>query len=324
VKKVLVSVTAACVSLFAHHGVASLGVAGLEGPGAPVETTSSATLPEGKTLAYMKLDYASYEKYISDRDDETDTSYYWMYGLGYGFTSCLSGYLFAPYYTKRLENGEETSGFHDINLMGVLGFKYDDGFLLTPSNESLDDLEDWHFTVFANVSLPTGNSELKNRDGERYDAGMQLGFGEPSFMIGVSATKWFGNDWTFVADTSYNTFLEHTYNDGIKVKFADEIRVNSALTYKLYTNAEKKLRIDANIEANYLHLGRDKENGVPQEATGGDILYDTAGFRLFYNNISAAIGLKVPVWTQLNEENLQQGSEGKENYRVVFSFSTLF
>ncbi len=28
----------------AHHGVASLGVASLEGPGAPVETSSAATL----------------------------------------------------------------------------------------------------------------------------------------------------------------------------------------------------------------------------------------------------------------------------------------
>ncbi|MBI4719790.1 MAG: transporter, partial [Chitinivibrionia bacterium] len=31
----------------AHHGVASLGVAGLEGPGSPIETSSSATLPKG-------------------------------------------------------------------------------------------------------------------------------------------------------------------------------------------------------------------------------------------------------------------------------------
>lgn len=42
----------------AHHGVASLGTAGLEGPGAPVETSSSATLPQGKWLAYLKLDHA--------------------------------------------------------------------------------------------------------------------------------------------------------------------------------------------------------------------------------------------------------------------------
>jgi len=323
-KKLLVSTALSAISLFAHHGVASPGVVGLEGPGAPVETTSSATLPEGKFLAYMKLDYASYEKFTPVIDEETDESYYWMYGLGYGFTSYFSGYVFSPYYTKRLENSEETSGFHDINLMGVVGFKYDEGFMLVPAGESLDDLEEWHFTAFLNISLPTGNSELKKADGTLYDAGMQLSFGGPSFMAGVSATRWFGNEWTFVADSSYNTFTEHTYSDGTRVKFADEIRVNTALTYRLYVNTKKRLRIDTNLEANYLHLGRDEENGIPQKATGGDILYNTAGFRIFYNNVSAALGLKVPVWTRLNEEDLQQGSEGKEKYRVIFSFSSLF
>jgi len=45
-------------AVLAHHGVASLGAAGLEGPGAPVETSSSATLPEGKWLGYLKVDHA--------------------------------------------------------------------------------------------------------------------------------------------------------------------------------------------------------------------------------------------------------------------------
>ena len=47
-------------ALVGHHGVASLGVAGLVGPGAPIETSTSATLPEGSFLAYTKLDYARY------------------------------------------------------------------------------------------------------------------------------------------------------------------------------------------------------------------------------------------------------------------------
>jgi len=34
----------------AHHGVATLGAAGLVGRGAPLETSSSATLPRGSIL----------------------------------------------------------------------------------------------------------------------------------------------------------------------------------------------------------------------------------------------------------------------------------
>lgn len=62
--------SAACTLLFAtsaqaHHGVAGIGAAGLEGPGAPVESASSALLPEGKTLVYAKLDYAKFKSAIS-------------------------------------------------------------------------------------------------------------------------------------------------------------------------------------------------------------------------------------------------------------------
>jgi len=53
----------ACVAspALAHHGVAGVGAAALEGPGAPVESASSAVLPEGRTLFYAKLDDARFK-----------------------------------------------------------------------------------------------------------------------------------------------------------------------------------------------------------------------------------------------------------------------
>jgi hypothetical protein len=309
---------------YAHHGVASLGTGGLEGPGAPIETSSSATLPEGSFLGYLKLDYAKFKKYTPEIDDETDSYTFWIYGLGYGLKSYLSLYLFVPYYTKKLEdNSFNTSGFADISIMAVLGFKYDEGFKLIPKKESLDDLEDWHFTIYTGVSLPTGDENIKDPQGF-IDPGMSLGFGEPSFTIGFTSTKQLNEKFTFVLDTSYLKFWEHTYSDGTKYKFGDEFRLNTALTYRTYTNEKRKLRLDTNLEFNYLYLGRDKENGQELEATGGHILYILPGFRLYYKNISTALGIKFPIWTDLNEESQQQGSEGKEKYRIIFTFSTLF
>lgn len=311
-------------SLFAHHGVPSVSLAGVEGPGAPIETTSSATLPDGSLLAYMKLDHADYKTYTSSRDGEAVSSDYFMYSLGYGFTPYLSAYVFVPYYTKTADDAFKTSDFHDISFQFVLGFKYDDGLMLTPKSESLDDLEDWHFSTSFSFTLPTGEADATMPDGSLIDPGMQTGFGEPSFMFGVSATKWFGNDWTLVGDLSYNTFLEHTYVDGTKVRFGDETRANAALSYMLYSNPSKKLRVDLNMEANYLNLGRDIENGSGAIATGGDMVYLTPGARVYYKTTSMAVGVKLPSWTNLNEEDLQQGAEGKENYRLIFTFSTLF
>ncbi|WP_457621801.1 transporter [Persephonella sp.] len=308
----------------AHHGVASLGAAGLEGPGAPLETSSSATLPEGKFLAYLKLDYASFYKYTPAVDDETESYTFWIYGLGYGLKSYLSLYLFVPYYTKKLEdNSFNTSGFADMSVIVVYGFKYDDGFIPIPKRESLDDMTDWHFTVYTGVTLPTGDPNIRDSNGT-IDPGMSLGFGKPTVTVGFTGTKQINDELTFITETSYLKFFEYKYNDGTKYRFGDEFRFNTAFTYKLITDVKRRLRLDTNIELNYLYLGRDAENGVELEGTGGNILYSVFGFRLYYNTVSVGLGIKKPVWKDLNEQKLQQGAEGKENYRIIFTFSALF
>ncbi len=316
--------TSYCGSVYAHHGVASLGSAGLEGPGAPLETSSSATLPEGKFLAYLKLDYANFKKYTPQRDDETDSYTFWIYGLGYGVKPYLSVYLFVPYYTKKLEdNSFNTSGFADISLMAVLGFKYDEGFMLIPETESLDDLMDWHFTVYGGLTIPTGDPNIRDANGN-IDPGMSLGFGKPTITLGFSATKQFTDNMTFVFDTNYLKFFEYKYNDGTKYQFGDEFRMNTAITYRVLTSEKNKFRLDLDFELNYLNLGRDKENGIGLKGTGGKILYTLYGLRAYYKTISVGLGVKIPSWTDLNEESLQQGAEGKEKYRIIFTFSTLF
>ena len=74
----------------AHHGVATLGAAGLEGPGAPLETSTSMPLPRGSILTYFKLDHARWERYTIRRDEESIYSTFWLFGLGYGVRSWLS------------------------------------------------------------------------------------------------------------------------------------------------------------------------------------------------------------------------------------------
>lgn len=314
-----------CISFHvcAHHGVASLGVAGLEGPGAPIESSSSATLGKNDGLAYLKLEQVRFKTYTPETDDEMKNHSYWMYGVGYGFTPYFSGYLFVPYQSKVLEdNSFNTSGFADTSLQGVLGFKYDQGFKLIPAKESLDDLEDWHFTFYGGLSLPTGDANLKNSKGS-IDGGMSLGFGKPHYLLGATATKQFGK-FTLTLDSSLIYFDEYQYADGNKGKFGTEWRFNSALNYRLLTNAETKLRLDSIIELNYLNLGRDKTNGETEQVTGGKILYATPGLRLYYDKFSVGLGIKMPIKTDLNEEPLQQGSEGKEKYRLLLSFLALF
>lgn len=309
----------------AHHGLASLGAAGLEGPGAPVETSSSATLPQGTWLGYLKVDHAKSRTFDADPGNpEGDTNQYWMLGLGYGFKPWLSGYLFQPYNIKKDEAGGMNSrGFTDLSMMGVVGFKYDERFMLVPANESLDDLMDWHFTAYAGASLPTGDANHRLRDGS-IDPGKSLGFGKSSFSYGLTATRQLSDNATAVFEVNQIRFQTYEYDSGDRVRFGTENRLNGALSYRLMTDPASKFRLDGNVELNYLSLGRDVENGIGAEATGGDMIYGVVGVRLYKDNMSLGLALKKPIWTDLNEEDLQQGAEGKEKYRFIATFSALF
>ena len=215
-------------NLYAHHGVASIGVGGLKGPGAPLETSSSQTLPKNSWLLYFKMDYADFKKYTVEKDGEGDYSAFLMWGLGYAPTPYLSVYCFAPLNIKVVDdNSYNTAGFADISIMGVLGFKYDEGFRLVPAKESIDDMMDWHFTVYGGMSLPTGDPNITDIEGN-IDPGKSLGFGKPSFSAGFTSTKGLFEKFTYVFDTSYIRFLENEYKDGTRLRFGSEFRINSA------------------------------------------------------------------------------------------------
>jgi Putative MetA-pathway of phenol degradation len=309
---------------FAHHGVASLGVAGLEGPGAPVESSSSATLPDGAWLGTLKLDYAVFDTHTPARDDEGDRNAFWIYGIGYGVTPGLSLYAFVPYSVKKLEdNSIISAGFTDISLMGVYGFKWDEGLRRIPSSESLDDLQDWHFTLYGGLTLPTGDADFRDGAGN-IDPGLSLGFGTTSQLAGTTATKAFDNGLTMVLDGSWIGFRENTYADDTTMLFGTEWRLNTALTQRLLIDADSKLRLDANLEANFLALGRDRADDVDEAGTGGRVLYLLPGLRLYKGSTSLGLGWKMPVWTDLNEDDMQQGAEGGETGRFILSWSTLF
>ena len=309
---------------FAHHGVAGVGSTGLQGPGAPIESATSANLPEGSKFLYLKLDHARFRTFDPDpATPESKHANYWIAGVGYGVTPWLSAYVFAPYNEKIDEpGGYNTRGFADVTVFAQIGFKYDNGLRLTPATESLDDLEDWRFTVFGGASLPTGKPNLRDQTGA-IDPGKSTGFGKPSFTIGATVTKQFAPRWTMNLELSHLRFQEYEYDDGNRTKFGSEYRANTALMYRLHTDVERKLRLDVGAEAQYLRLGRDVTNGVGDVATGGSMVYLVPGLRLYWDRYSVALGVKKAVWTRLNEESQQQGAEGRERYRLILTLSAL-
>jgi hypothetical protein len=139
------------------------------------------------------------------------------------------------------------------------------------------------------LSLPTGNPNLRDPNGN-IDPGKSTGFGKPSYSIGATATKQLSPRWTFNLELSYLGFQAYNYADGNRVKFGSEYRANAAAIYRLYTDVERKLRVDLSMELPYLHLGRDQTNGMGDVATGGDILYALPGVRLYWDRFNRFSG----------------------------------
>lgn len=314
----------------AHHGVAGIGAAALEGPGAPVESAVSAVLPEGSTLLALKIDQARFKTFQPDAA-EAHRSRFTLLGLGYGFRPWLSGYLFLPHNLKADEpGGFRTSGWADASLLAQIGFRHGGkSFSLMPRSESLDELEDWHFTAFGGASLPTGRPNYRLPDGS-IDPGMSTGFGKPSYTLGLTATKMITPKLTSNVEAStlwfatYRYAIDETTGTDFSTRFGRELRLNGGLTYRILGLSEQKLRTDLSFELQFLQLGRDVVDGVGEAATGGRMLYALPGLRVYWDKLSLAFGVKKPVWRKLHEASQQQGAEGLEKYRLLLSASVLF
>lgn len=306
------------------HGVGTLAIVGAGGPGAPVETSGSLPIPDGRFVGFVKLDHAKWETFTPETDDERDFSSYWVAGLGYGVTPYLSTYVVLPYILQKLEdNSFNTFGIGDIAIGGALGFKYQDGFRLVPAKQTLDELKNWHFSVYSAVTLPTGDPNLRNADGDIVPT-LAPGVGEPTLTLGLSAMKQVSDRGTLAMEASHVWFQEYTYDDGNRTQFGNQLRLNAGVAYRLYTRPDPRLRLDASMEVNYLSVERERTNGLPTVATGGETLYLTPGLRLTYRSVSAAFALKLPTWKDLNEQDQQQGNAGLEDHRIILTLAGLF
>jgi hypothetical protein len=307
----------------AHHGVAGISVAGPEGPGAAIETTSPLPLPQGTLFTMVKTEYVPFQRYGFAEPNNKSYSWFNMVALGYGVRPWMSIFVFQPFNVKEQDGLGRNAGAGDTSLMLSLALKWDQGLQLVPEKESLDDLMDWHFSVAMSSTLPAGPTTAKGDAGAYFAPDMQTGFGAPSATLGVAAMKQLTRDLTWLAEASYQHFFPHTYRF-TRYQFGGETRLNTAAVYRVYGTGQ--FRLDLSGELNGLQLQRDRQRDdagatEPLRASGGAILYAGAGVRAYYGPLSVAFGARRAALRSLNEEAEQQGSEGLERFRVALTVS---
>jgi len=310
----------------AHHG----GVSAAFGPGAPVETASPMTLGKESFLLYERMEYVPFRNRDNAEPENVDTFTFFNTLVGFGFTDALSLYLTLPAAIKEQDNLGKSKGFGDLEFMAQYGFKYGErdgirGFY----RNGPDDTEGAHYTMddlkmslTGGISIPTGTISNRDDKGNIFDMGMQPGFGAPSFTFGFAASKLMFPHFTLTADTSFKAFSQQ--NDS---KPGNEIRFNVAGGYEIFEDQNSIIsRADVITEANVLHLTKDQgADRDPDNDTGGTILYFSPGFRASLgSHISIGALIKFPVWQDLNNESVQQGAEGLEDYRAVVTLTVSF
>ena len=307
----------------AHHGVAAVSVAGPEGPGAAMETTSPLPLPEGMLFTMARTEYVPFQRLASaDPNNKTFSSFNTL-GVGYGIRPWLSAYVFQPYSVKAQDGLGRNAGAGDTNLMLSLALKWDEGPRLVPEKESLDDLEDWHFGVWASSTLPVGPTTHQDDRGAYFAPDLQTGFGSPSPAVGVAVLKQLSRAVTWLADASYQYFSPHTY-PFTRYQFGGEARLDSAGVVRVH--GAGRFRLDVSGELNGLYLQRDRAQDAagalePLRASGGAILYAGAGVRASYGPVTMALGARRAALKRLDEQAQQQGSEGLERFRAALTMS---
>lgn len=307
---------------WAHHGGSSVS----QGPGTPIETNTPLTLPKGSAILFSRAEIASFQKFGRDEPNNIDSFRFYQLGASYGITDSLMGTLILPYNVKAQDGpgGGTARGIGDVQFILNLGMNYDsvDGFRLNgPDDVGVDIHESgkWYFGAFGGLTVPTGRTDIDL--GLGVDGGLQPGFGSTTGMIGLSAQKAFTPKFSMVGDTSINMFTPQSGGD----KFGNEFKANLAGVYTLKNDPEDTFRQwDASLELNYLRLSRDETAGVADLGTGGSILYLTPGMRFQVGDANLGAGVKLPILKDLNERNMQQGAEGLENWRLIFTSSWAF
>ena len=310
-------------SVYAHHGGVSTGAFG---PGAPIETASPITLPKGTFLLFEKVEWVPFEKKGKAEPENIDYFAFFNTLFGYGLTDAFSLYLTIPAAIKKQDKLGTSKGLGDISLMAQYGIKYGErdgirGFFSYGPEDSQGEsytTNDLKMAFTASISLPSGTISNDDDKGVIFDMGLQPGFGSTSFNLGFSASKMIFPYFTLIGDTSYNMFSQQ--NDG---KPGNEFRFNLACDYAIKDIEGTLSRLDIIAEANLLHLTKDLEADRDQtNDSGGTILYLSPGFRAtFGKRFSIGMLVKFSVWEDLNNESVQQGSEGLDSYRTIFTMT---
>ncbi|MBI5639893.1 MAG: transporter [Nitrospirae bacterium] len=300
----------------AHHPTGGAGT----GQAGPVKTIPASPAGKGRLAIALQTEFINFDAF-SDYElrghakkgndvHSADSIFHSVLGISYGLTDDLTLSLQIPY--AHLDNIREAhhdepeeihihgdaKGLGDITLLGHYRF-----VSLKESN--------FESAVQFGIKMPSGTTSDKDIDGEQFETEFQPGTGSWNPVIGIAATKRYGQ-------VSLDANLLYT----ISTKGAQETDLGDVFLYNMslsYRVAGRPVSWDLIAEVNGEWKQKQEINGVKDENSGEHVLFLSPGIRVSLNRqFSAFLSVGFPVIQDMNGIQNETGTRTLLGIGVTF------
>ncbi|MBQ0724905.1 MAG: transporter [Cycloclasticus sp.] len=300
---------------------------GLESAG-PINTISATPAPLGTIALGLRAEVINNDRFSTEQlvqfgatgqegihsvDRITSTSLSAAYGLSNDLT--LSARL--PYIERK--NIRESETHDDEGEAHSHGNSSGFGDALLLANYRFYQADDLDISLLLGIKAPTGDTQVKDKNGERFETEFQPGTGAWDYLLGVALSQSYG-PLAYHANMLYSETTEGSQHTEI----GSSLSYNAAVTYRLqthdhgshqHTDDPLELKWDLSFEANGITRRENRLQGHLEDNSGGSTLFISPGIKVSANGFGGFISFSVPVIQR------QKGQQTDIDNRIVAGIS---
>lgn len=317
-------------SAWSDHASIGLGT----GTASPIGTDTAVPLPKGNWGVGLRTEFVDFNEATDDqlgeaRDADPEGDIHSVgniiqssVGVVRGVTDDLSVGLRLPYVIRNRVRepehghgaGDEVEALGDADGVGDLTVFGQYRFFHQTETKT-------HAAVLFGVKMPTGSTDVRNSEGELFEAEFQPGSGSWDGLLGLAGTQIFG-PFAVNASLLYSIVTEGTQSTNLGDIFA----YNVALSYRLgkqafhpnYVEGERNV-VDLILELNGEWRDRQNHAGEVDRNSGSNIIYISPGVRLaIFDTLNVGLSFGYPIVKDLN------GFQVNPSYRLMGTISAFF
>lgn len=248
---------------------------------------------------------------VDNNDRERETHLTQQYSVFYALSSRLTVSGLVPIASRQSEILSEDRTLVTGNQIGLA----DVSLLLRFKPLVVHSLETSTIVSIAGgVKLPTGRTDGRDSEGNLLDSHIQLGTGSTDYLLGASGFV------TFDRIALITNLLGGITGKGANGHtFGNSLNYDTSVRYKLNPEEYIDMQFFATIGINGEWRGRERQDGITLDDSGGNVTYVTAGGQIFFtSSISLEALFQYPVIHGLH------GTQLGESYRIVTGVQLLF